>query len=52
VRGAVAAQAVVLVGDPTKARERLGWTPRVTFAEMIGAMVEADLALLSAGASV
>jgi GDPmannose 4,6-dehydratase len=43
---------VPLVGDPSKARDRLGWTPRTSFAEMIGAMVEADLALLSAGASV
>jgi GDPmannose 4,6-dehydratase len=43
---------VALVGDPAKARERLGWTPRVSFAEMIGAMVEADLALLDRGASV
>jgi GDPmannose 4,6-dehydratase len=32
-----------LVGDPSKAREQLGWVPRTSFAEMIGAMVEADL---------
>jgi GDPmannose 4,6-dehydratase len=43
---------VALVGDPSKARAKLGWTPRTSFAEMIGAMVDADLALLSAGASV
>jgi GDPmannose 4,6-dehydratase len=43
---------VPLVGDPSKARAKLGWTPRTSFAEMIGAMVDADLALLSAGASV
>ena len=43
---------VALVGDPAKAHDRLGWTPRTSFDEMIGAMVEADLALLSAGASV
>ena len=43
---------VPLVGDPAKARARLGWTPRTSFAEMIGGMVDADLALLSAGASV
>jgi GDPmannose 4,6-dehydratase len=43
---------VALVGDPAKARARLGWTPRTSFGETIGAMVEADLALLSAGASV
>jgi GDPmannose 4,6-dehydratase len=39
-------EAVKLVGDPTKAREQLGWTPRTSFEEMIGAMVEADLAEL------
>jgi GDPmannose 4,6-dehydratase len=43
---------VPLVGDPTHARERLGWAPETSFADMIGEMVEADLALLSAGASV
>ncbi len=42
---------VPLVGDPTKAREVLGWTARTSFADMIGAMVEADLALLSATAA-
>jgi GDPmannose 4,6-dehydratase len=43
---------VALVGDPSKARERLGWSPRTEFAEMIGVMVETDLAVLSRGASV
>jgi GDPmannose 4,6-dehydratase len=37
---------VRLVGDATKAREQLGWEARTSFAEMIGAMVEADLAEL------
>jgi GDPmannose 4,6-dehydratase len=40
------AESVPLVGDPTKAREVLGWEPRTTFDEMIGAMVAADLAQL------
>jgi GDPmannose 4,6-dehydratase len=43
---------VPLVGDSSRARERLGWTPRTSFADMIGAMVEADLARLSRAASV
>jgi GDPmannose 4,6-dehydratase len=43
---------VVLVGDSAKARERLGWAPRTSFEDLIGGMVEADLALLSRGASV
>jgi GDPmannose 4,6-dehydratase len=43
---------VRLVGDPSKARAKLGWTPRISFEDMIGEMVEYDLALLSASASV
>ena len=38
-----AAEDVPLVGDSTRARETLGWEPETTFAEMIEAMVEADL---------
>jgi GDPmannose 4,6-dehydratase len=41
-------ESVHLVGDPTKARTQLRWEPRTSFAEMIGAMVEADLAELQA----
>lgn len=32
-----------LLGDPTKAREKLGWQPRITFEEMVEEMVQADL---------
>jgi GDPmannose 4,6-dehydratase len=32
-----------LLGDPTKAREKLGWTPRTTFAELVAEMVREDL---------
>ncbi|MCZ2134039.1 MAG: GDP-mannose 4,6-dehydratase [Burkholderiales bacterium] len=32
-----------LLGDPTKARERLGWTPAISFDEMVSEMVRADL---------
>ncbi|MCP5432481.1 MAG: GDP-mannose 4,6-dehydratase, partial [Alphaproteobacteria bacterium] len=38
-----------LVGDPTKARERLGWRHRTSFHELVAEMVEADLLRLSAG---
>jgi len=38
---------VPLLGDPGKARAELGWEPRTSFEDMIGAMVEADLADLS-----
>jgi GDPmannose 4,6-dehydratase len=32
-----------LVGDASKARERLGWTPTVTFEELVHMMVDHDL---------
>ncbi len=37
------AEVDLLVGDPTKAREKLGWKPSVSFAELVAMMVEADL---------
>jgi GDPmannose 4,6-dehydratase len=36
-----------LIGDPTKAREDLGWEPQTSFEQLIRLMVEADLELLS-----
>jgi GDPmannose 4,6-dehydratase len=33
----------VLVGDATKARTVLGWAPSVSFVELVGRMVDADL---------
>jgi GDPmannose 4,6-dehydratase len=38
-----------LVGDASKAREKLGWTPRTSFEEMIHRMVDSDLELLERG---
>jgi GDPmannose 4,6-dehydratase len=38
-----------LVGDYSKAREKLGWAPRTSFEEMIRLMVDLDLELLSRG---
>ncbi len=35
-----------LCGDATKAREKLGWVPQVSFEELIKMMVEADLELV------
>lgn len=41
------AESVPLVGDVTKARTLLGWTPIVSFEEMVGMMVDADLKALA-----
>jgi GDPmannose 4,6-dehydratase len=43
------AEVDLLVGDPTKARELLGWEPRTSFQELIELMVDADMALLKNG---
>lgn len=32
-----------LLGDPTKAREKLGWTPKISFKELVSEMVREDL---------
>ena len=32
-----------LLGDAAKARQKLGWKPRITFQELVSEMVEADL---------
>jgi GDPmannose 4,6-dehydratase len=31
-----------LLGDPSKAKEKLGWTPKITFEQLVKEMVEAD----------
>jgi GDPmannose 4,6-dehydratase len=43
---------VSLVGDPTKARTKLGWEPQTSFEDLIRIMVEHDLQDLSQGARV
>ena len=37
------AEVELLIGDPTKAKEKLGWEPRVTLEEMIEIMMQHDL---------
>src|SRR5437588_1295664 len=37
------AEVDILTGDAGKARERLGWKPKVSFSELVKMMVEADL---------
>jgi GDPmannose 4,6-dehydratase len=34
----------VLLGDPAKAKARLGWEPTISLEAMIAEMVEADIA--------
>ncbi len=37
------AEVETLLGDPTKAKEKLGWTPEITVEEMCAEMVASDL---------
>jgi GDPmannose 4,6-dehydratase len=39
------AEVDLLLGDATKAREQLGWRPKVTFTELARMMTESDLKL-------
>jgi len=41
------AEVELLLGSPAKAKEKLGWEPKVGFRELIEMMVDADLARLS-----
>ncbi|WP_322489111.1 GDP-mannose 4,6-dehydratase [Chloroflexus sp.] len=40
------AEVDLLIGDPSKARQKLGWQPRTSFPELVQMMVEADLQLV------
>lgn len=40
------AEVDLLIGDPTKAKQKLGWEPSVTFEELVKLMVDADLQAL------
>jgi GDPmannose 4,6-dehydratase len=39
------AEVETLLGDPRKAREKLGWTPTTSFEELVAEMMQADLSL-------
>ncbi len=41
------AEVDVLLADPSKARTRLGWSPTVSFADLVRSMVDADLTRLA-----
>lgn len=36
----------LLVGDPTKAKKKLGWVTRISLQELVNEMMESDLKLL------
>jgi GDPmannose 4,6-dehydratase len=40
------AEVELLIGDPTKAKQKLGWEPSVSFEQLVTLMVEADLKAL------
>ena len=40
------AEVDLLIGDPTKAKKKLGWSPKTTFAELTRLMVDADMKAL------
>ncbi len=40
------AEVDLLIGDPTKARNTLGWQPRTSFRELVAMMVESDMELV------
>ncbi len=40
------AEVDLLIGDATKAKEKLGWEPKVTFEKLVDIMVDADMAEL------
>jgi GDPmannose 4,6-dehydratase len=39
------AEVETLLGDATRAKERLGWVPRIGFAELVAEMVQNDLSI-------
>lgn len=43
------AEVDLLIGDPSKAGQTMGWEPQVTFKELVAMMVESDVEALSSG---
>ncbi len=46
------AEVDLLIGDASKAREQLGWEPRMAFSELVATMVQHDLATEAAKAGI
>jgi GDPmannose 4,6-dehydratase len=41
------AEVDLLIGDPARARDAIGWSPRTSFTELVHMMVDADIAALT-----
>jgi GDPmannose 4,6-dehydratase len=37
------AEVDLLIGDPSKAKKKLGWEPKIKFKDLVKMMVEADI---------
>jgi len=42
------AEVDLLVGDPSKAKAKLGWKPKVSFPQLVARMVDADMKRVAA----
>lgn len=45
------AEVDLLIGDASKARNQLGWTPKIGFHQLVEEMVDADIARINSGTS-
>ena len=45
------AEVDLLIGDASKAKVRLGWTPTATLEDLVREMMDSDLALMAPGRS-
>jgi GDPmannose 4,6-dehydratase len=45
------AEVDLLVGDPAKAKAKLGWTPKVNFQQLVARLVDADMKRVADGAA-
>ena len=43
------AEVDLLIGDATKAKTKLGWTPKVSFEQLVGMMVDSERTRALAG---
>lgn len=46
------AEVDLLIGDPAKAKQKLGWQPSISFDQLVATMVDAELAILQGQAKI